>query len=240
MTTIGIIGYGRFGRLMAKYLSKDFKVFISSSKKIRKTKSMIPARIEEVCKQDVIIPCVPISEFEGVLKKIRTKLKKDSLVMDVCSVKEYPVALMKKVLPGEIQILGSHPMLGPDSAADSLEGRKIVLCRVRVKDELYNKIIEYLKKQKLVIIETAPKKHDEEISKSLVLTHFIGRALIECDAKKLKIDTEGYKRLMRILEVVKNDTLQLFYDMNHYNKYSTGMRKKFINALEKIDERLKL
>jgi prephenate dehydrogenase len=238
MTTIGIIGHGRFGRLMAAHLSKEFKVFVSSSKRIKKTKNIIPATIEEVCRQDIIIPCVPISEFSGLLKRIRTKLKKDALVMDVCSVKEYPVSLMKKILPKNVQIMGSHPMFGPDSAKESLAGKKIVLCKVRMRDELYNKIKKYLKIKKLIIIETTARKHDQEISKSLVLTHFIGRSLIDIKAKNLDIDTEGYKRLMKILEVVKNDTLQLFYDMNHYNKYSTAIRRKFINSLEKINARL--
>ncbi|MBN1157317.1 prephenate dehydrogenase/arogenate dehydrogenase family protein [Candidatus Woesearchaeota archaeon] len=239
MTTIGIIGHGRFGRLMAKYLSRDFKVYVSSSKMVTKKKNIIPSTLEKACLQDIIIPCVPISAMEDTLKKMKIFLKRGSLVMDVCSVKEYPVALMRRILPKSVQILGSHPMFGPDSASDSLAGRKIVLCRIRVRKELFSKIKKYLKRRNLIIIETTAKKHDEEISESLVLTHFIGRALIDVKAKRLNIDTEGYKRLMKILEVVKNDTLQLFYDMNHYNRCSATMRRRFINSLEKIDKRLR-
>ncbi|MDP6139494.1 MAG: prephenate dehydrogenase/arogenate dehydrogenase family protein, partial [Candidatus Woesearchaeota archaeon] len=88
---IGIIGFGRFGKLMTKYLSEDFKVYVfsRSNKSIEiKKNNGIPASLEEVCKKDIVIPSVPISKFKATLKKIKNLLKNDSLVVDVCSVKE--------------------------------------------------------------------------------------------------------------------------------------------------------
>ncbi len=238
---IGIIGFGRFGKLMTKYLSEDFEVYVfnrSDKTKEIKQSNGIPASLEEVCKKDVIIPSVPISQFEGILKKIKNLLQEDSLVIDVCSVKEYPIKLMKRILPKETQILATHPVFGPDSAAESLEGRKIVLCKVRISDELYGKIKIFLKKKGLIIIETTPEEHDRDIAKSLILTHFIGRALIDFGAMDINIDTEGYKRLMKILDMVKNDTYQLFEDMNKYNKYSKKIRYDFLASLNRINRRL--
>jgi len=37
---------------------------------------------------------------------------------------EHPVRWMRELLPPDVAILGSHPMFGPDSAAESLQGRK--------------------------------------------------------------------------------------------------------------------
>ena len=129
---IGIIGFGRFGKLLTKYLSEDFKVYIfnrsDKNEEIKKTNG-IPASLEEVCKKDVVIPCVPISQFEETLNEIKGLLKENSLIIDVCSVKEYPVEVMKKILPEKTQILATHPMFGPDSAAESLKDRKVVLSR---------------------------------------------------------------------------------------------------------------
>ena len=238
---IGIIGFGRFGKLIIKYLSEDKKVYVFSrsgkDEEIKKSNG-IPASLEEVCKKDIIIPCVPISQFENTLKKIKNMLKDNSLVVDVCSVKEYPVGIMKKILPKKIGILATHPMFGPDSASETVKGRKIVLCKVRISDEKYKKIKSCLEKKGLIIIETTPERHDREIAKTLILTHFIGRGLINFGAKNLDIDTEGYKRLMNILEMVKNDTEQLFKDMNRYNKYSKEIRKGFMKSLSRIDKRL--
>ncbi len=71
------------------------------------------------------------------------------------------------------------------------------------------------------------------------MTHFIGRSLSEFGARDLNIDTEGYKRLMHILGVVKHDTWQLFSDMNRFNPYAEQKRVDFINAMKTIHERLK-
>jgi|TARA_B100001964_G_scaffold244798_1_gene327982 prephenate dehydrogenase len=238
---IGIIGFGRFGKLMTKYLSEDFKVYVfsRSNKSIEiKKNNGIPASLEEVCKKDIVIPSVPISKFKATLKKIKNLLKNDSLVVDVCSVKEYPVNAMKKILPNNIQILASHPIFGPDSAADSLKDKKIVLCKTRINNELYGKIKKYLDGKDLMVIETTPEKHDKDIAKSLFLTHFVGRTLIDFDAKNVDIDTEGYKRLMKILDTVENDTQQLFEDMNKYNKYSKKIRQDFIESVNRVNMRL--
>ena len=142
---------------------------------------------------------------------------------------------MKKILPETVNILATHPMFGPDSAEKTLAGQKIVLCKIRIEDEKYTKTIGYLKKKELIVIEATPEKHDEEIAKTLLLTHFIGHGLINFGAKDLEIDTEGYKRLMKILDTVQNDTTQLFHDMNKYNKFSKKIRHEFIQSLNKID-----
>ncbi|MFH0868166.1 MAG: prephenate dehydrogenase/arogenate dehydrogenase family protein [Candidatus Woesearchaeota archaeon] len=238
---IGIIGFGRFGKLLTKYLAEDLKVYVfNKSDKTREIKKIngIPSSLEEVCKKDIIIPCVPISQFEGTLNKIKNLLADNSLVVDVCSVKEYPIRLMQEILPKKIQILATHPIFGPDSAAESLKGRKIVLCKVRISDDLYENIKSILKEEGVIVIETTPEEHDKEIAKSLLLTHFIGRALIDFGAADLNIDTEGYKRLLYVLGTVKNDTNQLFEDINKYNKYSKKIRADFMESLNKINMRL--
>ena len=103
---------------------------------------------------------------------------------------------------------------------------------------MYGKIKSILKENGLVVIETTPEEHDKEIAKSLLLTHLIGRALMDFGAKNMQIDTEGYKRLMHILETVKNDTEQLFEDMNTYNKYAKEIRENFLKSLNKINKGL--
>ena len=238
---IGIIGYGRFGKLAAGYLCRHFKVYVYDSKKSiinSNNKNIIYSAIDKVCKKDIVILAVPISELENVLLEIKSFLKAGSLAVDVCSVKELPAKLMEKILPKNVQILATHPIFGPDSAKDSLRGRKIVLCRTRISEEFYRKIKENLENAGLIVIEATPEEHDREIAKTLLLTHFIGRGLMEFGAKELSMDTEGYKRLLKILETVRNDTSQLFNDMNAYNKYSKGMRTKLINALIKVNKRL--
>lgn len=239
---IGLIGFGRFGKLIARHLSGDFEFHVhdnaDKSSEIKENNS-IPASLKEACSHDIVILAVPISEIETTLKKIKNIIKKDSIVIDVCSVKEHPVRLMKAILPKYVQILATHPMFGPDTASDSLEGRKIALCKVRIQDRPYSQIKRFLESRRLDVIETTPEQHDKEIAKSLVLTQFIGRALMEMKAAAQKIDTKGHKELIKILDIAKNDTWQLFEDMNKFNRYSAEARKKLISSLNKIEKKLK-
>jgi len=238
---IGIIGFGRFGKLVSHYLAKDFDVFVynrvDKSAEISRTGAN-PASLEKICSQKIIVPCVPISVLREVLIGIAPMLNPDALVVDVCSVKEYPVQWMKQNLPETVSILATHPMFGPDSASDSLEARKICLCKVKIAEEKYQKIRTYLTSKGLIVIEATPKEHDEQIATSLSLTHFIGRTLSESGAKQLNIDTEGYKRLLHILEVVERDTWQLFKDMHHYNPYAREKRSVFMEVMQDINSRL--
>lgn len=238
---IGIIGFGRFGKLAARYLAKDFEVLVHTradkASEIRQSGAR-EATLETACKQDIVIPSVPISVFKNVLKEIAPLVRPDALIIDVCSVKEYPIRWMKEILPNTVSILATHPMFGPDSASESLQGRKICLCKVKVPDNQYRKIKSYLSAKGLVVIEATGREHDEQIATSLALTHLIGRTLSETGASQLDIDTEGYKRLLHILEVVERDTWQLFTDMHRYNSYAGKKRHEFMDVMQAINSRL--
>ncbi|GBC61423.1 prephenate dehydrogenase/arogenate dehydrogenase family protein [Desulfonema ishimotonii] len=238
---IGMIGFGRFGKLMAGYLARDFEVLIyNRSDKTARIREIgaTPASLAEVCGCGLVILSVPISRMKSFLTEIAPLLAEDAIVADVCSVKEYPVQWMREILPESVSILATHPMFGPDSAAESLHDRKIVLCPERIESARYEKIKSYLVSKGLIPIETTPGDHDRQIAVSLSLTHFIGRALDEFGAKELIIDTEGYKRLLRILDVVTHDTWQLFTDMNRYNPYAAENRAAFMDAMKTIEEKL--
>jgi len=240
--SIGIIGFGRFGRLVARYLAPDCQVRAHDPGVRPEAISAAgaePAAIGDVCRSDTVILAVPISQMQTLLPAIRPHLQPGSLVVDVCSVKEQPLRWMQELLPETVDILGTHPMFGPDSAADSLEGRKIVLCPVRIGDKRLEKIKHYLGAKGLVLIEASPEDHDRQIAVSLALTHTIGRSLAQFGAQPQKIDTEGYQRLLRILEVVENDTWQLFEDMNRYNPYAQDARQAFITAMNAIEGKLR-
>ena len=240
---IGLIGYGRFGRLTVRHMSPDFKVVVHT-RAADKDADINDAggslvSLEEACAQRIVILCVPISAMAATLERIAPLLAPKTIVADVCSVKEQPAQWMQSLLPDTVEILATHPMFGPDSAARSPAGHKIVLCPVRIAPHRYQRIKHWLEEKKLVVIETTPALHDQKIAVTLSLTHFIGRSLAKFGAGPLNIDTEGYRRLLHILEVVNNDSWQLFEDMHRYNPYARGKRQAFMDAMACIDDHLK-
>ncbi len=240
-TQIGIVGFGRFGELMTRYLATDANVLVyNRSDKAAQIRAAggVPADLETVCRQRYVILSVPISLMQENLKKIAPLLADDTVVADVCSVKTLPCQWMRELLPASVSILASHPMFGPDSAANSLQGKKIVLCKERIDAGRFDKIKRYLENKGLIVYKTTPEEHDRQIAVSLSLTHFIGRSLAEFGAEPLDIDTDGYLRLLHTLGVVVNDTWQLFVDMHRYNPFAKEMREAFMAAMRRVNGQL--
>ncbi len=238
---IGVIGFGRFGRLTVDHLSADFPVVVSNRSDKREAigrAGATPGSLADACGQKIVILCVPISQMQTMLRDIAPLLRPGTLVVDVCSVKVYPVRWMQELLPPHVHILATHPMFGPDSAADSLLGRKMVLCPERIPSGRYRRICDYLQAKGLTLISATADAHDRQIAITLSLTHFIGRSLSRFGAPALDIDTEGYKRLRHILGVVENDSWQLFDDMHRYNPYAAEMRRRFTEAMGEIERQL--
>jgi prephenate dehydrogenase len=240
--TVGMIGFGRIGRLLVRHFARDARIFVHDVKldaRAARALGAEPATLAEACAQDVVVLCVPIAAFEALTRRIRGLLRPDALVVDVCSVKEHPVRAMKRHLPKSVGLLATHPNFGPDSAADSLVGRKIVLCRVRMTDADYRRAKRALARKGLDVVEMTPREHDRRMASSLALTHFIGRSLVAFGAKPTGVDTEGYKRLLRILETTQNDSWQLFEDMNRFNAFAAPMRRRLLAAMRATDRRVR-
>ncbi|MBT4277444.1 prephenate dehydrogenase/arogenate dehydrogenase family protein [Candidatus Falkowbacteria bacterium] len=231
---IAIIGFGRFGSLLAGILSPYGDIFIISKRKINDTRFK-QIEYKDLKEIDLIILAVPISSLKKVLKKISPYLKQGSVVMDVCSVKVYPCQWLKKYLPKTVHILGSHPMFGPDSVKKNLEELQIVFCPLRINKEKFDSIKNIFKTIKLKIIEITPEDHDKQNAVSLALVHFIGRGLSKIDVDHQEITTVGFKRLLQLRDNVTNDTEELFKDMHNFNPYAKKIREKYIDSLQKID-----
>ena len=228
---IGLIGYGRLGELLGRYIKQDFDLAIYDDQK-----EEFSTNLDEVLNSNIVIIAVPISEIKNCLSSISPKLKSGTLVIDCCSVKEYPLQLMEELLPKDIEILGAHPMFGHDSIKDTLYGSKLVLCPERISEAHLSQIKNYLENYGIRVIETTAEDHDQQIAKSLILSHFIGKGLLDFGAKDLLIDTKGYRRLLRILSTVENDSDQLFIDMNKYNRYASQMREELLSSLKKVSD----
>lgn len=241
---MALIGFGRLGSHLSQFLKEHFDIMVFD-KDISKKKQVIErgfewcSDIEKVEEADIVVPFVPISSFETTIKEIAPNLKQGSLVVDVCSVKVLPVTCMKEYLPSHIQILATHPMFGPDSSEKTLFGQKIVLCPIRIQDEFYKDISQFLNKFGLKVIQSTPEEHDHQIANTLLLSHLIGRTLLDFGAKKFDIDTLGYRRLLKILGTVENDSWQLFEDMNRYNPYAKEMREQFQKSIGTVVDKIK-
>ncbi len=228
ISTIAVIGYGRFGKTLEAILPK---IFTGSS--IYCTKRDITA----AAKADLIIPAVPIGVFEEVIKSISTQLTGDHIVMDVCSVKIAPKQMMLKYLPNHVQIVGSHPMFGPgtlEQTKGSLQNLKMVVDPIRISKSDLSSIVEPFSRQGVEVIEMSSDNHDKYAAQFHFTSQFIASVLKKISIEKTPIDTASVSVLHNFLEFVQTDTLALLRDMYKYNPYCKDQYKKIQSSVEQI------
>lgn len=242
---IAIIGFGRFGQLLTQLLIEhtDSTITVIS----RKPPSLQHPRIswgtyQELETVEVVIPTVPISNLAEILLTIKPFLSRDALVLDVCSVKIQPIAWMLEHLPPEVNIIGTHPMFGPDSVKSNqgTAGLKIIVCPVRTNQLHQTWLKELCQKMKLEIIELTPEEHDRHAAFSLAYFSLIGKIGQEIGISSTPIDTPWFSKLLELKSVVEHDSEQLFLDMQRYNPYAAEMRAAVLIALTKLNQLIEL
>ena len=231
---VGVYGLGRFGRFWAGILSRDFDVYGYNRSGIKDP----PEKVALVSEKDLftcdsVFLCVAISSLEEVLLRIRSFMHSNLTILDTCSVKVYPAEKMKEILPDHVTIIGTHPMFGPDSGKNGIEGLPLVFSPVRGDAGSFDVWRRYFNKKYLDVIEISPAEHDREAAYTQGVTHFIGRVLKDLDLKESRIGTRGYRALLNIVEQTCNDPLQLFMDLQHYNAYTHEMRSSLSQSISK-------
>lgn len=233
-----IIGYGRFGKVLKDILKDSFNLYFLDPKNNNQEEYIKKIELKDLKDMDIIIIATPISKFEQIIKEIKNKVKDNTLILDVGSVKVYPRKLMEKHFKNrELELLGIHPMFGPDSVKSGFDNLQIVWCPMKEKEKSQN-LKEVFKNANFKIIETTPENHDQQAAKSLALVHYIGRALRKSEIEKQEITSLGFERLLSIDETVNNDSWQLFRDMQRYNKYAKALRIKFRRVLREMEEEI--
>jgi len=230
---IGIYGLGRFGSFWASTLSQiaDVQAYSRSSAAPAGVRSVTE---EELCESDIIFLCNSISSMDEVCRRISPMLKKGAIVADTCSVKVYPVKMMKKNLPEDVFILGTHPMFGPDSGRNGVKGLPVAVCPERIEEKDLDFILSLFLKLELKVEQLTADEHDHEAAYSQGITHFIGRTLDLLKLKPSRISTTGYKDLLDIVQQTCNDQWQLFLDLQKFNPYTEEMRKKLHSSIEEM------
>jgi prephenate dehydrogenase len=233
--TVGVYGMGRFGSFWAKLLSDSGLRVAGYNRSSRPFPDGVRrAEEDEVLACDAFFYCVAISSFDEVLDRTASRIGSQTLVFDTCSVKLRPMRSMKEKLPESCEYIGTHPMFGPDSAINGVEGLPLVFSPGRCRPERARRWADHFTAMGLRVIEATAEEHDREAAYTQGVTHVVGRILGELDLSESIIATSGYKRLLQVREQTCNDPLQLFMDLQHYNPYTHPMRVELTAALENI------
>jgi len=216
-----IIGAGKMGRWFTKFfLEEGDTVIVSgrSKEKLSKIRDDFEVKtadnINAVKNADRILICVPIENFEDLIKEIHSHIRPDHTVMDICSIKDAPVKIMHKYIKTGT-ILGTHPMFGP--GVKSIKNQNFVLTPTNAKEKMFAKSFRnWLEKKGAKVFIMPPRKHDELMSVVLGLPHFLG--LVVCDTlmnhhnflETRKVSGASYKMLLTLAEAVASEEAEFY------------------------------
>jgi prephenate dehydrogenase len=240
---ISIIGFGNFGKFAAKHLVlAGASVFVTDINNKTKEAQEIGARfvsLNEALKNRIIILAVPMEDLEETLEKIKEKLIPKAVVLDVCSLKMFACEAMNRILPKNIEIIGTHPLFGQQSVQNSINGMRIALVNVRAKQETFEKAKVFCESLGLNVILTTTEEHDRQMAVSQALTHFIGMVCKKMNIQRVNLSTKTFDDLMNIIDIIKNDTPALFNNMQTMNSFAGSMREDFIRNAKELNLQLK-
>lgn len=239
--SIGIIGYGDFTRVICEQLADkaDIIIYSRSNPPGKRSHGASFVTIEEALSRDIIIPSIPSQVFEEFFSAHAHLINPQALILDVCSVKVKPLAVLERLLPKTCQILGTHPMFGPASVARNggVKGLVCVVVPVRIPAERLEHIKSYLKNElQLRVITRTADKHDREMAYVQGLSHYIGRVVDIMKIPQTELATFAYKDLLDMRFVQGSDSWDLFMSIVHENPYAAEVQAKMKEAQKILDE----
>jgi prephenate dehydrogenase len=239
LATLGIIGFGAFGRLMARHLRPHFRLcaYDPAMDTGAEVDGATLTSLGEAAGCAVVVLAVPVGRLAEVVAAIGPFLRPDALVLDVGSVKVVPAEIMRRGLPAHVDIVATHPLFGPQSARDGIRGLKIAICPVRGGSA--RRVGAFLRRAfGLQVIFTTPEAHDREAAMVQGLTHLIARVLVQMEPLPSRMTTRSFELLLQGVGMVRDDAEEVFRAIEQSNPYSREVRRRFFDLASALDAKL--
>lgn len=168
---------------------------------------------------DLTYLCIKPQEIINFLKEYKDCFKKGSLVTDVCGIKG-AIVEGAKVLPPEVEFIGSHPMAGTEFSGiehaqiDMFQGAHYIMTPT---DESRPESVALLERVAKYIgcsdvVKTTPEEHDANIAYTSQMMHII--AVSVCDDEELfkcmGFEGSSFRGCTRVADLDVNLWAELF------------------------------
>ncbi len=174
-----------------------------------------------------------MSSFEQVVSEIAVACKPGALIVDVGSVKVVPSEIMLRRFPNYVDIVATHPLFGPQSAMEGIEGLKIAVCPIQGKR--HARLAAFLRVAlRLTVIMTTPEDHDREAAVVQGLTHLIAKVLLGMGPLPTRMTTESFDLLSEAISMVQDDAPEVFEAIEKANPYAETVRRQFFDLAARL------
>ncbi|HUY68687.1 MAG TPA: prephenate dehydrogenase [Alphaproteobacteria bacterium] len=239
--SLAIVGCGAFGAFMARHLAPHFDIVLHDKKNVARLAKTVGARagaLEAVAACQTIILAVPVQKMGEVLRGLAPLVKPGALVIDVASVKMKPAALMKKLLPKHVDIVGTHPLFGPQSGAGGIKGLNIAVCNIRGKRGPC--VARFCRARLgLNVHRVTPRRHDRELAYVQGITHLLAKVIVYLDLPRFSLTTRTYELMHEAAEFIRYDSDELFRAIERENPFTGKAKREFFASAHKLEKKLR-
>ncbi len=234
--SIGIIGHGHFGQHLVRDLIPRFartatvKIF-SPGEAGEKF-----APLQEVATCGVVVLAVPIRVYEEVLLAVLPHVRRETVIVDVASVKGYTSGLFRKYVGNACGYICMHPMFGPQSflkRGGHVAGFKIVVTEQTLPPDIYRVVKRVLVGFEFDVVEMTAAQHDRHLAETLFLTHFVGQIVHRAEFDNTAMDTVSFELLMDAVKSVAGDG-GIFEDVYRYAREPCDEVLRVFNAAQEL------
>lgn len=236
MKTLGLIGFGQFGRLAAAVLKQHFDVLVADAapdaEAAARELGVAFGPLEAAAAREVVVFAVPVVAMQAVFTAAAPHMRSGALAVDVGSVKMLPAQWMTEILPAHVDLVASHPLFGPQSARAGLDGLRLVVCPIR--GDRYQKVAAFGRSLGLTVTVTSAEEHDREMAYVQALTHLIGRSLVNLGIPDEQLKTASYQHLLELCSLIGADTFELFTAIQTQNPFAAEVVGAFVDQARSL------
>ncbi|WP_197919017.1 prephenate dehydrogenase [Thiosulfatihalobacter marinus] len=236
LRSLGLFGFGAFGKLVAREMGAHFDITVCDPTYIGAVledgRAFAMGDIEDVAGCNIVVLAVPVARMAHLCACMAPHLRPGTLVVDVGSVKLAPMRAMATHLPEHVEIVGTHPLFGPQSAASGIAGRKIALCPLR--GNRWRRVARFLRRLGLEVIVTSAEDHDREAAMVQGLTHLIAKVLVEMGPLPERMTTASFDLLREAVGMVKDDPPTVLHAIETANPFAAEVRGAFFERAERV------
>ncbi|MEO1043732.1 MAG: prephenate dehydrogenase [Pseudomonadota bacterium] len=239
--TLSIIGLGAFGEFMLRHVTPYFDVYVHDEfrdlSSIAEIYNVTSCELAKAAACDILVIAVPVRAIEDVVRRLKDHLRPGQLVMDVASVKCLPAQIMVENLPHDVEIVGLHPLFGPQSGKTGIHGQNIAV--VNIRSNRTQAVASFLAEQLgLNVISCTAEQHDEQMAYVQGLTHMIARVFQKMDMPTISQETKTFSLLRQMVNIVKDDSDALFKAIQTDNPFVDTTKDKFFSAVTQLQNEL--
>lgn len=224
---IGLIGLGAFGAFCRPHLERLGPVLGHDPAQPGS------ASLAEAARQPVVVLAVPVARLAEAARAIAPHLQPGALVIEVCSIKTHPLAVLRGILPDGVELLGTHPLFGPQSGRDGIAGLRMVLCPDRPSPRT-RLAARLLRRLGLAVVSMTPEEHDRQMAWVQGLTHLVARLVHSLDMPALPHTTASFDHLLQATAMVSQDSEALFRTITDDNPYVAEVKAQLLARAEAL------